>query len=222
MLPSPTNSFVIDPHPNWAPAPSEAAWIANTSTAGSYNRPAGMYEYSRNFYISDPNNTSLDLYFMADDSGRVYLNGHEVLSIADPGYSTPAHSIVTNPNLFQQGNNQIKVRVSNSVANPHGFVLSAILESCGNVGGLVGSDPEIASSSHKEAIALFPNPTNGYLEISGLPGHVELRYQITDTWGRTLLEGKDATIDVHAFPAGIYCLKLVTKQGTQLVRFVKQ
>jgi hypothetical protein len=222
-LATPSPAYAITPNPYWAGAPAGSAWIANSSASGINNRPSGTYEYKRDFnVIQADNNVQLVLDFLADDYGTVSINGTDVLSNSWPGYDLPVeHTVVLGGSVLHAGNNELKVRVENINVNPHGFALSAVLQSCDSTNGPVGFEDSIATTNVMARVQVRPNPTNGVLEIAGLPPHTQAMYVVTDLWGRTLFQSATPTLDVSGLSAGLYFLRVESKLGTAVLRFVK-
>ena len=74
----------------------------------------------------------------------------------------------------------------------------------------------------KQKIQLYPNPVRSQLYIKAEGLQIE-RYSIFDANGRQLSQAifERNLIDVEAFEAGLYLLRLVTDQGVVTKRFVK-
>lgn len=95
-----------------------------------------------------------------------------------------------------------------------------------SVGFTVGIEDE--NLDHK--IVLFPNPTNGLLnvELSGSVGN-EAEMQIVDLMGKEVLREKmnalatfaSSSVDLTEIPAGHYLVKIVTAEGVYIEEFVK-
>lgn len=80
----------------------------------------------------------------------------------------------------------------------------------------------------KNAIVLYPNPTNDKLTIKGLiDGGDLVTINITDITGKIIgspliTSSNKKTIDVSNLSTGIYFLKINSLKGTQVIKFVKQ
>jgi hypothetical protein len=76
-----------------------------------------------------------------------------------------------------------------------------------NTKTLNGRETEL--SLDNEGLSVYPNPTNGILNFSGLEQDAQLT--LTDLTGKTLLATtlKENTVDLSAYPKGIYLLNLV-------------
>ncbi len=215
----PRNAYVIEPHSDWG----GTGWISNSAQSGASNRPGGTYIYRRLFTLAAVDvSTTLSLDFLADDEGYVVLNGDTVLTRISPGYVTPMHLVVSDTSFFNVGINVIEVHVSNINSTPHGFALSAILSNCNGATTLVGVEQNPLISSPLNGVRIHPNPTNDILHITGLPIHQKCGFSVIDPWGRTLIQSDSPDIDVKELAAGMYFLRLVSKQATQTMRFVKQ
>jgi len=77
-----------------------------------------------------------------------------------------------------------------------------------------------------DAISLFPNPTNGILNIS-IPSELgtNIDYEIFNNIGQTIekfkLTNSDFSIDTSNMSSGVYFIKLQTEYGLKTLRFVK-
>lgn len=76
-----------------------------------------------------------------------------------------------------------------------------------------------------EQIEIFPNPTNGFIQINAdLGGRKELTVMTIS--GQTVLEdsflGKSKTLDLSSLPAGMYLVKLTNKEGNVTQRIIKE
>ena len=76
-----------------------------------------------------------------------------------------------------------------------------------------------------EQIEIFPNPTSGFIQISAdLVGRKELTVMTIS--GQSVLEvsflNKQKTLDLSDLPAGMYLIKITSKEGIATKRFIKE
>ena len=79
---------------------------------------------------------------------------------------------------------------------------------------------EVTSS---DGISLYPNPTNGVLQVSGFQG--QLNYSIYNALGQNVMQaelGANAVIDVAALKSGLYFIRLEGEGQTTVRKFIKQ
>lgn len=73
-----------------------------------------------------------------------------------------------------------------------------------NTGVLEADDFE----SNQDEIAVYPNPSNGLFHIGTTRGGEKMKLEVSDLAGRTILKTEGRTIDLSAFPKGIYLLNI--------------
>lgn len=72
----------------------------------------------------------------------------------------------------------------------------------------------------KDILTLYPNPTNGMINVKGLKGDETIR--IVDYSGRILMEIKNSKeIDLSSFSTGIYIVQITNETQTQSFKVVK-
>lgn len=73
-------------------------------------------------------------------------------------------------------------------------------------------------------ITVFPNPTDGYINILSVNESDTLLMKIYDTNGKLLLEQNDQfkVIDLRDFQKGIYFLNIITNRGTTIHKILKK
>jgi hypothetical protein len=71
-----------------------------------------------------------------------------------------------------------------------------------------------------QTIHVYPNPTNGYITIEGMPedGHIE----VYDATGRLVKESTKPQINISARPAGVYILHIISSDGVTVRRVIKR
>ncbi len=81
----------------------------------------------------------------------------------------------------------------------------------------------------KASAAVYPNPATHRLVVTLSEPADRVATQVADVTGRTRLQNAHRAVaqnqlemNVAALPSGVYLLRLQTKQGTQVLRFVKQ
>lgn len=75
-----------------------------------------------------------------------------------------------------------------------------------------------AQENELQKVGLFPNPTTGFLTVSGSD---VLNYNVYNVLGEKLREGSTSRVDVSELNAGIYLLEIITESGSALKRFQK-
>lgn len=83
-------------------------------------------------------------------------------------------------------------------------------------------DPNSISELNVEQISVYPNPASNFIRLTGLPGSLNVDYQLFNLQGQTVMEGQirgeQAEIKVSALPNGSYYLRLSNASSD----FVKQ
>jgi hypothetical protein len=75
--------------------------------------------------------------------------------------------------------------------------------------------------------SVFPNPVTGLLKISLKPGTTVTEIRVADITGRTILSAsvsagtEKSSIDLSVCPTGIYFVTVISSQGTQTRKIVK-
>lgn len=119
-----------------------------------------------------------------------------------------------------------------------GSTVQLMVSAPGATGGKVtfsGGDPELApvlditygpnsagvNEAQVSAFSVYPNPSNGILNISGKKNITAV--EVTDAWGKTVLhkEGVPGTLDISSLPAGVYILNIITPTTTDKQRIIK-
>jgi photosystem II stability/assembly factor-like uncharacterized protein len=80
---------------------------------------------------------------------------------------------------------------------------------------IAGTEGESALGN---GIQVYPNPTNGRLNIALPPNDVLRGWQIWDLQGKLLLEGKDMELDIAGLPSGLYLLQVQSRLERQTLR----
>lgn len=71
-----------------------------------------------------------------------------------------------------------------------------------------------------DEFALFPNPTTGRLNITPQNGFKEV--QIYATSGQQVMKATNHELNISSLPAGIYLVKIISNNGVQVKKIVKQ
>ena len=85
-----------------------------------------------------------------------------------------------------------------------------------------------AKQTDKSAFSIFPNPTDGQLNIKMLDARYEMCYiAIFDVFGRNVFQISPSQIsnhliDVSHLPTGIYFIRITTETGTEVQKIVKK
>lgn len=76
----------------------------------------------------------------------------------------------------------------------------------------------------KQDFNIYPNPTQGILNVQSAKSLNDATYQVTNTAGQVVLQGKvqNQKIDVNLLSKGVYILNLKTKEGNQQIKFIKK
>jgi hypothetical protein len=83
------------------------------------------------------------------------------------------------------------------------------------------------SRDNEEMFSVFPNPVTGLLKISLKPGTTVTEIRVADITGRTILSAsvsagtEKSSIDLTGYPTGIYFVTVISSQGTQTRKIVK-
>jgi len=73
------------------------------------------------------------------------------------------------------------------------------------------------------SLKIYPNPVINYLHIESLENNVDTFYEITNTAGQKILEGRLKTdkLEVNELKTGIYFLKIQTNKNSSTIKFIK-
>jgi hypothetical protein len=115
-----------------------------------------------------------------------------------------------------------------------GFIVAGYTQSTnGDVTGNHGQDdawvvklgPELATSTfNNQALTLYPNPTNGLLQLQ-TPNNTSFnKIIITDSTGKTVLEQMQNTtqVDVEQLASGLYIIKAFSGEEVFVNKFIKE
>ncbi len=73
---------------------------------------------------------------------------------------------------------------------------------------------------------IYPNPSNGILNVELEILNDDTKIQITNTLGKTVLNEsihiQHSTFNIQHFPAGIYFAHIETKKGTSITKLIKE
>ncbi|MBP7808125.1 MAG: T9SS type A sorting domain-containing protein [Bacteroidia bacterium] len=76
------------------------------------------------------------------------------------------------------------------------------------------------------SFVIYPNPSNGMLNVGLEILNADSKVQITNTLGQTLLNEPlfipHSTFNIQHFPAGIYFVSIETKKGTSVTKLIKE
>ena len=91
-------------------------------------------------------------------------------------------------------------------------------------GGIVGINNENSFPKKKNDFAVFPNPANQYIEITGVFIGNEYYYEIINSEGKTLSSNKivqnNQKINIKNLSIGIYFIKVKNKANIKTVKFI--
>lgn len=131
--------------------------------------------------------------------------------------SSDAYYIWVNPSTLS---NEYLIKISDE-SYPSAFDISDTTFSV--VPTLVGIEND---NNEILAFAVYPNPSDAYLNINFVSNKAEINMQITDYAGRVIkterLINYENKIDVSSLSSGIYFVKIIdSKQNIQTIKFVK-
>lgn len=86
-----------------------------------------------------------------------------------------------------------------------------------NTGTGVLDNPEVAFEQNE--FAVYPNPSEGVFFVNMPYGH-EASFEVNDLTGRTILKTKSPTIDLSAFPTGMYVLNVSVRQQSYAKKLI--
>lgn len=189
-------------------------------------------------------NTRIRSYF--DDNVEVYINGTLVAREQDmngmDNFRGNAHDLmlnadgtVANPNaggdafdyagavdmdtVYHVGMNHVTVALRNRTNDKGGFSFRMDLDKAGNA-VIVKKNAE-ANAKENSLFAVYPNPTNGVVNISGLEGGEVMLFDIN---GKLIyhqnVEG-DVEFDLSNLPSGVYFLKGKKAAKTYTTKLMK-
>ena len=78
----------------------------------------------------------------------------------------------------------------------------------------------IHNLSTEQPLNVYPNPTNGYITIGGMPEGS--RIELYDATGRLVKASTSHLVNISACPAGVYILRCISSDGVTVRRVVKK
>lgn len=156
-----------------------------------------------------------------------------ILLSTNGGYAWPITLAANTPN---DGSEEIMIPMDVSLV---GNTNRIMVQSVGNVffdvsdhNFSIGTNTGLSAVDDiGEQVAVFPNPTNGIIQLSvnGFAGEAATII-VNDVTGRTVKQisamklggNQDISFDLSNEPAGIYSVKLVTESGSTVKKIVKQ
>ncbi len=182
-----------------------------------------------------------------DDEGNVVVNWRDRRNSGEPGYETSYEiwgayrskdSASFSPNfrisdtlieyddvLANSGNDFLCVKLRNDTlysvwGDTRTGKLNIWFERMKVPGENINSIYDQATKTHI-SIDIFPNPASGHITVKGK----DMReLTVTDMGGRILIgkivHSQNEILDITAFPAGIYLLKVKTKNGVTVKKFI--
>ncbi|CAM3497876.1 Por secretion system C-terminal sorting domain-containing protein [Flavobacterium longum] len=86
-----------------------------------------------------------------------------------------------------------------------------------NSGAGVLDAPEFAVG--QDEVTVYPNPSEGVFYVNTPPG-AQASFEVNDLTGRTILKTESSTIDLSAFPTGMYILNVRAGQQSYVKRLI--
>jgi hypothetical protein len=164
----------------WLANSAASKWIGPTLSAGLLNvpTPPGVYYYTNRFFLCSTNQASITGRWMADDTGRIWLNGLPTANVLPSGWAFTNWSPVSITSGFVPGWNQLVFAVTNGLYSPTGLrteiLGSACCSSCVDIacpasivtntcaGGVAVSFPApIAASTCGNIVSVTSTPPSG-------------------------------------------------------------
>ncbi len=138
---------------------------------------------------------------------------------ASSSLSSTAMHMDGNGNIFITGSYELSTTFGNdSLLVSPGYTAGYYIAKLGN-GNTTGIQDEL---TNVHALQIFPNPTSGQLNISGLDNDAAIR--IFDITGNKIYESKSRghqTLDVKNFPPGIYLLEINSGKSAAWKKFIR-
>lgn len=78
----------------------------------------------------------------------------------------------------------------------------------------------IHNLSAEQHLNVYPNPTNGHITITGMPGGG--RVELYDATGRLVKVSTNPRINLSACPDGVYILRILSSEGVSMRRVIKR
>ena len=160
----PRPADAISPNPAWVTEPG-SSWIS----ADKFG-PNGSYTYRTCWCMDDQtSNPQLDVALRADDQAELFLNGVPIASLPGGTFNDAAPTVVnvSDPSLFQSGQNCLDVVVENTFAVVTGF----------NLVGEVTADDGLCCACDPQDFSY--DASTG---VDDATGNTFLAGQIDDTW----------------------------------------
>ena len=98
-------------HPLWLPNTAASKWVGPYPTYA--NGPAGVFYYTNRFFLCSTNQAAVTGRWMADDTGRIFLNGTGTANLLPNGWAFTNWSPVTITSGFVPGWNNLVFAVTN-------------------------------------------------------------------------------------------------------------
>ena len=222
-----TKGEVGQPYPWNHVNPIDSAEVIKTGHSITY--------FKKTFDLTSTDNIESRIRINADDQAEIYINGVEIALVNTFGrinYKNPAHDAVfsnqgtvinghqggdafnfaTTANLdtvLKPGSNEVVVAVRNlgKTTDRGGFSFRMDLKT-----GLSQTKSAAAHATQAEGFEVYPNPTNGILNVK-LPktnNGSASKIVVTDINGKVLINKTtttDVQLDLSNYPGGIYFIK---------------
>ena len=188
----------------WIDADDWMVWDVNLPSAGSYT-----VEYR----VASPNGTGQ---LQLEKAGGSAVYG--TLDVPNTGgwqnWTTIAHTVT-----LEVGQQQIAIK-----ARSGGWNINWLnLRKAGSVSTTQKPSGDVASARVAAEIAIYPNPISRMLTVQGLTEKTPIKiYNLSGELIVNSTVDRGEGIDVGSFVPGVYLLKLATKSGPVMKRFIKQ
>lgn len=202
--------------------------------------------YFRNtFTVNDPANADLRIRTTADDQAEVYINGVRMAQISSFGranYKAPSHDVEfmsngTASNGFNGGDsyNYVTSAKLDTVLDTGLNEVIVVVRNLGRVNDKGGfsfrmdimedTKKSISFTAESAGISIYPNPTNGLLNVSLPYADVQHGIRIMDINGKLLMEtstNDSAELNLDYLPTGVYFLRIESEGRVIMEKIVKQ
>lgn len=142
----------------------------------------------------------------SNPEGSIGYIKFKIKQVPDPLYPTQPYTVNNHANIFFDFNLPITTNVCQRTV-PVDYPLSSV------------------KINSEQAFTLYPNPTKDVLTVARVSAE-QAHYMLTDLQGRQLLtgqlNGETHVLDVKQLSSGVYLLKVLSKNGNQIRKFVKE
>lgn len=200
-------------------------FIADAGIGLNVNTISGMPNFTSDYNNYHSSNTDISCVSLDNASTDCF----STIPDLNANYGWEEHSLQTEPEFVDAANGDYHLS-SESPMIDSGIIIQGINENAYNglkpdMGAFESSSPVSVSEIEEEYIKIYPNPSNGLLNVELIKANEDWTYAIFDIYGKLLLgsdlNNQNAVIDMSHFSAGTYVIQVRNEHKVLSKRLVK-